>query len=166
MPAFNWAYGGSQHMDQIWRPIAWARKSGTEDADMTADEVTYMTQFKIEPSRMDSLAALIQTYDAPWHTFVAENVDGYSRTWMRHDTGNEYNLMVVTTYPNWDMVDSVPYNDLFPKFAASMGMTMEEAENQGVEEMFNWAYDGSEHMDQIWRPIVPAMMGDEMMDDN
>jgi hypothetical protein len=167
-PAFEWAYEGSQHTDQIWRPVAQAVKSGAENAEMNPAEVAYMSQFKIQPSRMDSLAALIQTYDAPWHTFVAENVEGYSRTWMRHDTGNEYNFMVVTTYPNWDMMDSVPYDELFPRFAASQGMTMEEAEGMGVEEKFNWAYEGAQHMDQIWRPVVSdeMTMDDKMMDDN
>ncbi len=166
--AFEWAYDGSEHMDQIWRPIARAVRSGNEDGDMKPDMVAYMTQFRIKPARMDSLAALIQTYDVPWHTFVAENVEGYERFWMRHDTGNEYNLMVITSYPNWDMVDSVPYDDLFPKFAASMGMTAAEAEAQGVEKMFEWAYEGAHHVDQIWRPVVPDMMDDmmEMSDDN
>ncbi|MEP0547437.1 MAG: hypothetical protein ABJF88_10935 [Rhodothermales bacterium] len=163
--AFEWAYDGSEHIDQIWRPIARAIRSGNEDGDMKPDMVAYMTQFKIKPSRMDSLVALIQTYDVPWHTFVAENVEGYERFWMRHDTGNEYNFMVVTNYPNWDMMDSVPYDELFPKFAASQGMTMEEAEGMGVEEKFNWAYEGAEHMDQIWRPIVAADMGMEKMDE-
>ena len=152
--AFNWAYAGQKHVDQIWRPIAQAVRSGSENADMNPDMVSYMTQYKIDPARIDSLASLIATYDVPWHTFVAENVEGYGRTWMRHDTGNEYNMMLVTTYPNWDMVDSVPYDDLFPRFVASMGMTMEDAENDGVDKLFEWAYEGALHQDQIWRPVT------------
>ena len=166
-PAFQWAYEGSQHIDQIWRPVARAVRSGAEDADMGPDGVAYVTQYKIHPARVDSLASLVETYEAPWQTFVAENVEGYERVWMRHDTGNEYNFMVVTMYPSWDMVDSVPYSDLWPNYLASMGMTMEDAENQGVEDMFNWAFEGSQHMDQIWRPVLPKMMmDDKMMDDN
>lgn len=158
-PAFEWAYEGSQHMDQIWRPMARAVKSGNEDSDMGADVVAYMSQYKINPSRMDSLATLIQTYDAPWHSYVAENVEGYERYWMRHDTGNEYNLMIITVYPNWDMIDSVPFDDLFPGFAASMDMTMEEveADEDRINAAFGWAYEGARHIDQIWRPITAGM---------
>ncbi len=50
--------------------------------------------------------------------------------------------------------DEIPYSDLWPKFVASMGMTVEEAEARGVGEMFQWAFEGNEHIDQIWRPLT------------
>ncbi|MDX1419287.1 MAG: hypothetical protein R3181_04920, partial [Rubricoccaceae bacterium] len=127
--------------------------------------VIYMTQYKIHPSRMDSLATLIAEYDIPWHNFVAENVEGYQRRYLRHDTGNEYNLMIATAYPDWDMVrgDEIPFDELFPRFAASMGMTEEEMEEDGVNEMFQWAYEGAEHVDQIWR-LIGGPAGDDPSD--
>lgn len=124
------------------------------------EPVFYMSQHKIQWSRMDSLTTLIAEFDVPWHNFIAENVEGYQRWYFQHDTGGEYNLMIVTMYPDWDMVrgDEIPYDELFPQFAASMGMTMEEveADANGVQAGFQWAYEGSTHMDGIWRPIMAA----------
>jgi hypothetical protein len=128
------------------------------------DPVLYVTQYKINPQRLDSLTTLVAEYDIPWHDFVADHVEGYQRWYFVHDTGTEHNFMIATMYPDWDMVrgDEIPYDDLFVEFAASMGMTMEDAEVlQGVQEKFEWAYEGSEHFDQIWRPIT-AEDGDAM----
>ena len=156
--AFTWAYEDNHHIDQIWRPVANAVQSGDEGDDMTEDMVLYMTQYKIMPSRLDSLVSLTQSFDAEWHEYVANNVDGYHRHWMRHDTGNEYNFLIITRYPNWDMVDSMPYDDLFPQWLESKDMTEDEFEAMGMQAKFQWTYEGAEHMDQIWRPIVPDDM--------
>ena len=151
-PGFEWAYEGAQHMDQIWRPVASTGQNA--DPSMLQDVVIYVSQYKINPQRVDSLAALVNAYDVGWHGYVAENVEGYERHWMRHDTGNEFNFLIATVYPSWDMVDDMPYEELFPEFVASMGMTVAEAEAMGVQERFQWAFEGAEHIDQIWRPAV------------
>lgn len=170
MPGLRWAYEDSQHMDQIWRMVA---STGTNQSPETiGDAVVYMTQQKVKQARVDSLASLHAGIDIEWHKAIAENMPGYERHYMRHDTGNEYNYMVVTTYPSWDMVDSMPGNDeIGPRFMARMGMTEEEAQASWAEQFrgYRWALEGTRHIDQIWRPIVPAsmdmdeeMMGEEM----
>src|SRR6056297_790579 len=50
--------------------------------------VIYMTQHKVQQARMDSLTTIIQEFSIPWQNFIAENVEGYQRYFMRHDTGN------------------------------------------------------------------------------
>lgn len=134
--------------------------SAPQAAAQDMEPVIYMTQYKIQEARMDSLSTLVSQYDLPWHNFISENVEGYQRWYFRHDTGNENNFMIVTMYPDWDMVrgDEIPFADLFPRFVDSIGMTMEEfdAEDGRINSAFQWAYEGAEHMDQIWRPIEVA----------
>lgn len=165
-PGFEWAYEDSEHMDQIWRMVASTGPNMTPD--LLGDAVVYMTQQKVKQPRVDSLASLHSGMDIQWHSFLAENVPGYERHYMRHDTGNEYNYMVVTTYPSWDMVDSMPGGDeLGSQFTEKMEMTEEEAGAMmaDMQPRFQWAYEGMRHIDQIWRPIVPEGMDGEMMEE-
>ena len=122
------------------------------------EPVFYMTQYKIDGARLDSLETLVKDFDVPFQAFIAENVEGYQRWFFRHDTGNEYNFMIITRYPDWDMVrgDEIPFSDLLPQFVESMGMTPEELSSLSVEDQFEWAYEGSTHIDQIWRPVEAA----------
>ena len=76
--------------------------------------------------------------------------------------------MPVTTYPSWDMVDSMPENSEFaPQFMENMGMTQEEAQAAWAVQFegYRWAYEDRRHIDQIWRPISRPMnnMDGEMM---
>jgi hypothetical protein len=116
--------------------------------------VMYVSQYRIQGSRLDSLESLIRTYDIPWHAHIAAAVPGYQRWYYRHDTGGEYNLVVATLYPNWDMIrgDEIDYDGLFARFRTQGGFS--EAEEDQVNAMFEWAYEGSSHVDNIYRPIT------------
>jgi hypothetical protein len=166
MPALEWAYEGSEHMDQIWRVVA--STGFNQSPETIGDAVVYMTQQKIKQARVDSLASLHAGIDIEWHNVIAEQMPGYERHYLRHDTGNEYNYMIVTTYPSWDMVDSMPENSEFaPQFMENMGMTQEEAQAAWAVQFegYAWANEDIRHMDQIWRPISRPMnnMDEEMM---
>ena len=166
MPGMEWAYEDSEHMDQIWSMVA---STGTNLSPETIGEaVVYMTQHKIKQPRVDSLASLHAGIDIEWHKAIAEKVSGYERHYLRHHTGNEYNYMTVTTYPSWDMVDSMPENsEIAPQFRERMGMTQEEAQASWAEQFrgYDWTNEGARHIDQIWRPISRPMnnMDGEMM---
>ena len=159
MPGMEWAYEDSEHMDQIWSMVA---STGTNLSPETIGEaVVYMTQHKVKQPRVDSLASLHAGIDIEWHKAIAEKVPGYERHYLRHHTGNEYNYMTVTTYPSWDMVDSMPDNDeIAPGFMERVGMTQEEAQASWAEQFrgYDWTNEDARHIDQIWRPIVPDMM--------
>jgi hypothetical protein len=138
------------------------------DAQEDDGSVIYMTQHKVHPAKMDSLMTLIQEFSIPWQNFIAENVEGYWRTFSQHDTGNEYNYMIVTTYPSRDTVDSMPEDSEFaPQFMENMEMTEEEARAAWAVQFegYTWANEDIRHIDQIWRPISRPMnnMDEEMM---
>ena len=116
--------------------------------------VMYVSQFRIQSSRLDSLVTLIRTYDLPWQAAISEAVPGYQRWYYRHDTGDDFNLVIATLYPNWDMIrgDEIDHEAIWTQFRARLGFA-EGDENQ-VNAMFEWAYEGSSHVDNIYSPIT------------
>lgn len=125
--------------------------------------VFYMAQYKVHWQRVDSLRTLVTRYDQPWHDFVADHVEGYQRWYFVHDTGNEYNYMTLTRYPNWDSIrgDEIPYSDLWPRFLESIGMTADEFQESDIQSGFGWVMGDSQHFDQIWLPIEADDEGDD-----
>ena len=79
---------------------------------------------------------------------------GYQRHYMRHDTGDEYNWIVTTTYPNWDMIrgDEMDLDAIYEDFQRREGFSDEE--DARVEAMFEWAFEGASHADNIYRPVT------------
>jgi hypothetical protein len=116
--------------------------------------VMYVTQYRIQQSRLDSLVTLIRTYDVPWHAEIAARVPGYQRFFYRHDTGGEYNLVIATLFPNWDMVrgDEIDFDGIWEGYRSRNSIT--PAQEEEVNAMFEWAYEGSSHIDNIYRPIT------------
>jgi hypothetical protein len=128
--------------------------AASAQANQAQQPVLYVSQYKIQPARLDSLAVLVREYDIPWHDAIAARVPGYERYYYRHDTGGEYNFVIATLYPDWDFVrgDEIPFEQIWETFSQEHGMI--EADFQRVSEMFNWAYEGSSHVDNIYRPIT------------
>lgn len=124
-------------------------------AAQDAEPVLYVTQYKIQQARLDSLVTLTERFDTPWHNFIAERVPGYQRSYYRHDTGDDYNFVIMTMYPDWDYVrgDEIPLDNLFEEFSQTWEGT--ETEDQ-VNAMFEWAFEGAEHVDNIYRPIAAS----------
>ncbi len=123
------------------------------------EPIVYMTRYKINPARIDSLTTLTAMFDAPWHNFVASRVPGYQRSHYRHDTGDDYNYVIMTTYPDWDYVrgDEIDYDTIgeaFEKTPAYTDMESQGMTEEQIEAMFDWAYEGSSHTDNIMRPIT------------
>ena len=122
------------------------------------EPVMYVTSYKIQQARIDSLTTLTQMFDAPWHDFVASRVDGYQRWYYRHDTGDSHNFVIATMYPDWDYVHGNEMNmeDHWEAFKETQHYKdMEGQYEEGeVDAMFRWAYEGAEHVDNIYRPIM------------
>lgn len=92
---------------------------------------------------MDSLATLVEMFDAPWHAFIAERTPGYQRWFYRHDTGDEHNFVIATMYPDWDYVrgDEMDFEALFEAFKSTPAYTRptEQGYNDDqIQAMFEW----------------------------
>jgi hypothetical protein len=128
--------------------------SAVAQTEQAQQPVLYVSQYKINPARLDSLATLTREYDIPWHDAIAARVPGYQRFYYRHDTGNEYNFVIATLYPDWNYVrgDEIPFEEIGEAFSSENDMT--EADFERVSAMFDWAYEGATHIDNIYRPIT------------
>ena len=115
----------------------------------------YTSHYKIQQARMDSLATLVTMFDVPWHNFLAERVDGYQRWYYRHDTGDNHNFVIATMYPDWDYVrgDEMGFDTHWEAFQQTDTYKNSGYTDEQVNAMFEWAYEGSEHHDNIYRPI-------------
>lgn len=116
--------------------------------------VVYVSEHKIAWDRVDSLRTLTARYDIPWRDYIASKVDGYQRWYFTHDTGDEANYFIVTQYPDWDYVrgDEIDFEALWEEYKEANAITDED--EKGVEQAFQWAYEGATHTDRILRPIT------------
>lgn len=129
-------------------------------AQEAMEPIMYVTQYRIDEARLDSLTTLTAMFDVPWHNFLAERIDGYQRRYYRHDTGGDHNFVISTMYPDWDYVrgDEMDLDTHWEAFKQTEAYTDMESmyEDEDIEAMFNWAYAGSEHQDNIYRPITAS----------
>lgn len=115
-----------------------------EDAD---SPYWYVTHWKIAFSKVDSLVSLEKAYSPRFReTVTPEQTGVLDRKVLIHDTGGEATVVIMTKHPTWRAI----------REDAPIGNVMEhvfpdEPERQGIQEAYQWVFEGAEHWDAIYR---------------
>lgn len=106
----------------------------------------YVTQWQIPWAKVDSLRSLEEQY-TPAIEEAAREVEGtlLDRKVLIHDTGTEWNVMILSKYPSWQAIrdDVNVFERAFP----------DEAQREGIDEAFSWVFEGALHRDAIYVEI-------------
>ncbi len=123
----------------------------TVPAEATAQEPSespywYLSHYKVPWAKVDSLVALEQRY-APMvrEELTPEQTGILDRKLLIHDTGNEWNVVIMTKYVSWAAIREDPAVNIME------AVWPDEAERQRIQAAYNWVYEGAEHWDAIYR---------------
>ena len=112
----------------------------------TDSPVWYVSHYKVPWARVDSLVTLEQQYaQRVREELTPEQTGILDRKVLIHDTGTEWNVVIMTKYPSWAAVrEEPPVN-------AMETLWPDEEERERIQAAFNWVYEGTEHRDAIYR---------------
>lgn len=105
----------------------------------------YVSAFKIPFERIDSLRSLIRTYEFPVVEEAKRAGQLIERNYLVHDTGDEWNFVIVTKWRSWAAIRSDT------SVAAARRRLMPDSANRAaVGRLFNWAFGPAEHRDNVY----------------
>lgn len=106
----------------------------------------YVSHYEVPWARVDSLVALEQKYSSMVREEMTPEQTGIlDRKVLIHDTGNEWNVVIMTKYTSWAAIREEPAVDIMET------VWPDEAEREEIQAAFNWVYEGTEHWDAIYR---------------
>jgi hypothetical protein len=105
----------------------------------------YVSAFKIPFDRIDSLRTLIRIYELPVVEEAKRGGQLIERNYLVHDTGDEWNFVIVTKWRSWAAIRSDT-----SIAAARVRLMPDSANRAAVGRLFNWAFGPAEHRDNIY----------------
>jgi hypothetical protein len=105
----------------------------------------YVSAFKIPFERIDSLRTLIRIYEFPVVEEAKRAGQLIERNYLVHDTGDEWNFVIVTKWRSWAAIRSDT-----SIAAARVRLMPDSANRAAVGRLFNWAFGPAEHRDNIY----------------
>lgn len=112
-----------------------------EEADDTA--YWYVSHYQIPWAKVDSLVSLEKTYSPQIREATTPEQTGVlDRKLLIHDTGTEYNVVIMTKYPSWNAIraETDVLELVFP----------DEAERSTIQEAYGWIFEDTDHRDAIY----------------
>jgi len=121
-----------------------ARAQDGDEAEAPEAAWIYISSYKIPWSRVDSLTKLNKLY--PVVAKAKENGTVLDFHMLVHDTGDEYNVVIVNVYESWESMGE----------GNGFGAAFEELEPDAdrraeVNAGYGWVFADTEHMDNIYR---------------
>ena len=105
----------------------------------------YVSSYKITWEKADSLKKLVKKYTIPTLVEVKKSGGLLDYKVLIHHTGNEYNVITMSKYPSWEAIDkSAGWS------AAAKIVQPDDAKRKKVNAAFNWVFEGSVHVDNIY----------------
>ncbi|MDX1616693.1 MAG: hypothetical protein R3300_20470 [Candidatus Promineifilaceae bacterium] len=112
-----------------------------EEADDTA--YWYVSHYQIPWAKVDSLVSLEKRYSPQIREATTPEETGVlDRKVLIHDTGNEWNVVIMTKFPSWEAIRAeIDVLELvFP----------DEAERSALQEAYGWVFEDTDHWDAIY----------------
>ena len=105
----------------------------------------YVSFFKVDYAKIDSLQTLIKEYTNPIVAEAKKTGPLLDYKLLIHNTGDEYNVVVMMKYPSWSAMDeSSGMGDAFKTIHP------DKEKRQKISDAFNWIYTPSIHYDGIY----------------
>jgi hypothetical protein len=115
------------------------------------DPVVHMAQYQIPWERVDSLRTLLANYPQ-WVEKAREMGHILDRQFWIHLQGDEWNVVIVTSYASWDAWANRKPGWVGEAFrAVEPDSTRRAAQNAGSR----WVFQGTIHKDNIYRRSYP-----------
>lgn len=108
----------------------------------------YVSSYKIAWEKADSLQTLVKLYTIPILAEVKKAGGLLDYKVLIHNTGDEYNVVIMSKYPSWAAIDKEAGWS-----AAFKMLEPDEAKRKKVYDTFNWVFDGSVHIDNIYTEV-------------
>ncbi len=105
----------------------------------------YTSSHRVQWARVDSLQKLVKTYTIP--TVAQSKKMGRILDYrlLVHHTGGEYNVVIMIKYPSWAAINAgAGFGDAFKAIEPN------EAKRKVATDGFNWVFEGSVHVDNIY----------------
>lgn len=109
----------------------------------------YVSSHKIAWEKVDSLQSLIKLYTIPILAEVKKDGGLLDYKVLIHNTGDEYNVVIMSKYPSWAAIDKgAGWGAAFKKIEP------DKAKRKKVSDAFNWVFRGRVHIDNIYTEVT------------
>ncbi len=109
----------------------------------------YVSSYKVPWARVDSLEKLEKKYGSLVSAEAKKTGGILEYHMLRHQYGDEYNIVIMTKYPSWAAVNE---SGIFRK--AFETIEPDKAKRDEVNAGYNWVFEGTVHKDNIYTEIT------------
>ncbi len=109
----------------------------------------YVSFYSVDWAKVDSLQALVKSYSYPVAKEAMKSGKLLDYKWLIHDTGNEWNVVIMSKYRSWDAIDDGVFG------AANRTLHPDSLQRQNINAAFNEIFAGGAHRDMIYTEVMP-----------
>lgn len=111
----------------------------------------YVSYYKVQWSRVDSLQKLVTKYTVPIVVQAKKNGSILDYNFLIHHTGSANNVVIMVKYPSWTAInEGAGFQKAFEEIEP------DKTKRDAVTASFTWCFEGSTHTDTIYGDAMAA----------